>query len=263
VAVAAHPPAGDPLDDHVVGRLDQQRGGELALLAAQGVGERLGLRRRAREAVEQEPVLALLLDLLEDHGDHQVVGDELALLHVLLGLRPQLGAVGLVLAQQVAGADVGQPEVVAQAARPACPFRPGRTKRMRLSSLIAQAGSKGYFRKAFVVAHHQLRLELLHRVQRDADHDQQRGAAEVEALRGAGGGDDDGRQRGHRRQVERAGQRQAGQDAVQELGRRPAWPHPRDEAAVLLQVVRLVDRVERDRGVEVREEDDHDRLAAT
>ena len=37
--------------------------------------------------------------------------------------------------------------------------------------------------------------------------------------------------------------------------------HPRDEPAVLLEVVGLVDGVERDRRVEVGEEDDEDRLA--
>jgi len=34
--------------------------------------------------------------------------------------------------------------------------------------------------EALVVAHHELRLELLHRVERDADHDDDRSAAEVE-----------------------------------------------------------------------------------
>ena len=113
--------------------------------------------------------------------------------------------------------------------------------------------------EALVVAHHQLRLELLHRVQRDADDDQDRGAAEVEV--GARLVDEDRRQGRDRGQVERARERQPREDAVQELGRRPAWPHPGDEAAVLLEVVGLVHRVEGDRGVEVGEEDDEDRLA--
>src|SRR5690349_12182613 len=38
--------------------------------------------------------------------------------------------------------------------------------------------------KTLVVAHHQLRLELLHRVERDADHDQDRRAAEEEVRAG-------------------------------------------------------------------------------
>ena len=58
--------------------------------------------------------------------------------------------------------------------RSACvPFpAPGGPSRTRL-----QLGS---LEEALVVAHHQLRLELLHRVERHADHDQDRGAAEVE-----------------------------------------------------------------------------------
>src|SRR4051812_30107098 len=98
--------------------------------------------------------------------------------------------------------------------------------------------------EAFVVAHHQLGLELLHGVEGHADDDQQRGSAEVERLRRARGGDHDRRQRRDGGEVERAREREPREDAVQELGGRPAWPHPRDEPSVLLQVVGLVDGVE-------------------
>src|SRR3954452_20245439 len=128
---------------------------------------------------------------------------------------------------------------------------PGGPSRMRLSSLTGRAAY--LFEEALVVAHHQLRLELLHRVQRDADDDEDRGAAEEEVRRRLV--DEDGRQRGHRGQVERPREGQPGQDAVQELRRRAARAHPGYEAAVLAQVVRLVDRIEGDRRVEVREED--------
>ena len=50
--------------------------------------ERLGLRLGAREAVEDEAVLGLVLvDALGDHADDHVVGDEVAAVHVLLRLR--------------------------------------------------------------------------------------------------------------------------------------------------------------------------------
>src|SRR5436305_1317164 len=49
--------------------------------------------------------------------------------------------------------------------------------------------------EALVTSHHQLRLELLHRFQRDPDDDQQRGAAEVEVLVRAR--EEDRRQGGH------------------------------------------------------------------
>src|SRR5689334_7636794 len=48
--------------------------------------------------------------------------------------------------------------------------------------------------EALVVAHHQLCLELFHRVEGDADDDQDRGAAEEEVGRGLV--DEDGRQGG-------------------------------------------------------------------
>src|SRR3954447_18790176 len=151
---------------------------------------------------------------------------------------------------------------------------PGGPSRMRLSSDIVRGkrnmprspaatrtrGRAPYLlQEALVVAHHQLRLELLHRVQGDAHDDEQRGAAEEEVR--ARLVDEDRRQGRDRREVERAGERQPREDAVEELGRRAARTHAGDEAAVLLEVVGLVHRVERDRRVEVREQDDEDRLA--
>src|SRR3954452_9177921 len=133
---------------------------------------------------------------------------------------------------------------------------PGGPSRMRLSSLTGRADY--LFEEALVVPHHQLRLELLHRVQRDADDDEDRGAAEVEVRRGLR--DEDRRQSRDDGQIDRARERQSGEDAIQELGRRPPGSHPGDDPAVLLEVVGLVDRIEGDRRVEVREEDDEDRL---
>src|SRR3954451_18387089 len=110
---------------------------------------------------------------------------------------------------------------------------PGGPSRMRFSS---DTDPRDYlFQEAFVVAHHQLRLELLHRVQGHADHDQDRRPAEVEGRRGLV--DEDRRQRCDRGQVQRAREGQPRQDAIEELGRGSAWPHPGDEPAVLLQVL--------------------------
>ena len=67
------------------------------------------------------------------------------------------------------------------------------------------------------------------------------------------------RQHADRRDVERAAERDARQHAVDVLGGLLARANARDEAAVLLQVVGDVDRVERDRRVEVAEEDDERR----
>src|SRR5207302_6181904 len=53
---------------------------------------------------------------------------------------------------------------------------------------------------------------------------------------------------------------QAGKNAVEELGRGPTWSYPWDESTVLPQVLRLVDRVERDGRIEVGEQDDEEAL---
>src|SRR5215210_2980705 len=114
VAVGALAAAREALDHALVRRRDEQGGGQPAAAALHLLGERVGLADRAREAVEQEAVVALVLDLVEDHRDHELVGHQLALVHVLLGLLAELGAVLDVRAQEVARTDVGQPEVLGQ-----------------------------------------------------------------------------------------------------------------------------------------------------
>ena len=233
----------------------------------------------AREAVEHEAVGAVgLRDALEDHADDDLVGHELAGRHELLGLTPEFAVLLDRAAQDVTGRDVGDLEVVDQAGSLGSLSGTRRTQEdeielchqgdRRVGECGRAAGLEAgheptdrdsLLQEAFVVAHHQLRLELLHRIEGDADDDQQRGSAEQE--RGTGLGDENRRERRDRRQEQRAGERQPGEDAIEELGRWPAGPHPGDEPAVLLEVVGLVDGVERDRRVEVREEDDQDRLA--
>ena len=110
------------------GDLDEQRGGQPAAELVELLAQRVGLADGAREAVEQEAVVALLLDLVQDHRDHELVGDEVAADHELLGLLAELGLVLAVLAQQVAGADVRQPEVLAQARGLGALTGPGRTE---------------------------------------------------------------------------------------------------------------------------------------
>jgi hypothetical protein len=82
----------------------------------------------ASACVEQEAVVAVLLDLVENHLDHEVVRHELALVHVGLGLAAEVGLLGHVLTQQVARGDVGQVEVIAQACGLGAFAGPGRTE---------------------------------------------------------------------------------------------------------------------------------------
>ena len=94
----------------------------------------------------------------------------------------------------------------------------------------------------------------MHRVHGDRDHDQQAGAAEVEGH--VVPRHEDLRQDRHQRQVDRADRGQAHEHVVDVVGRVPPGADARNEAAVLLQVLRRVVRIEDDRGVEEREEDD-------
>src|SRR4051812_2499166 len=91
--------------------------------------------------------------------------------------------------------------------------------------------------EALVVAHHHLRLHLTHRVERDADDDDHGGAAERarRGLREVEVVDEDARQHGDEREVDRAGQGQAREDAVEVLGGRRSRTNAWDVAAVLPQ----------------------------
>ncbi len=47
-----------------------------------------------------------LAHAVDDHGDHQVVGDQGAVIHVVLGFAAELGVLGAVGAQQIAAGNV-------------------------------------------------------------------------------------------------------------------------------------------------------------
>ena len=85
-------------------------------------------------------------------------------------------------------------------------------------------------------------------------NDQQRGAAEVEGHLELA--DQDGRQHTDRSDVERTGEGDTRQDAVDVLGGARSGPDARHVTAELLHVVRHVRRVEGDGRVEVAEEHD-------
>ena len=84
--------AADALDQDLVGHLELQDGINLAdALGDEHLVERDRLRGRAREPVEDEPILALgRLDVVLDDTNHQVVGHQAARLHDRLGLLAQL-----------------------------------------------------------------------------------------------------------------------------------------------------------------------------
>jgi hypothetical protein len=97
--------AGDTGDEQVV--VDAELNGVLERLLAgleHGV-EALSLGDGTREAVEDEARLALgvVLELALDHANHDLVADETALVHDLLGLSAQLGLLCDLSAEHVTG----------------------------------------------------------------------------------------------------------------------------------------------------------------
>src|SRR5690606_34609311 len=104
-----------------------------------------------------------------------------------------------------------------------------------IGKILAATADATALHEAVVVAHEEVRLDLLERVERDADEDEQaRPAVEAgEARRDPG-------LRGERREdrdeaeEDRARQRDPRQDVVDELARLLARPDARDEAALPL-----------------------------
>ena len=91
VALGLAGAAAAELGDHdlVVGDVDQQHRGQPPPQLGELRVERLGLRRRAREAVEDEAVAGLLgVDPLGDHADDHLVGDQVTASMYSLALFP-------------------------------------------------------------------------------------------------------------------------------------------------------------------------------
>ena len=112
-------------------------------------------------------------------------------------------------------------------------------------------------REPLVVARDEVGLDLVDGVERDADDDHDRRTApaerDVEPLA------DDARDDADDGDVERPAEGDAREHVVDVVGRLLALADARDERLLLLQVVGHVDRLERDRRVEVAEEDDEQR----
>ena len=70
------------------------------------------------------------------------------------------------------------------------------------AGVIAAAPAASTLDQAFILVREQMALHLRHRIHGDADHDQQRGAAEIEHARRIG--EDDFRQQTHEREIDGA-----------------------------------------------------------
>jgi len=114
-ALLAHAPAGEALERGLARQGDQEDAAERLAAAREQRVERPRLRQRARKTVEEEAALAVGgVEALGDEVDHDLVGDQPALLHGAPGLEPERRAAAHRLAQQVAGRDVARAEAARQ-----------------------------------------------------------------------------------------------------------------------------------------------------
>ena len=145
--------------------------------------ERLGLRHRARKAVEDEPARSVRLSQpLLDDADHDVVGHQQPGVHPLLrAVEPERRPVLHRLAQDLAGRDLRDAEASRASRRPCVPLPAPGARAAPAASLrrLPAAPDPALLHEPLVVPHQQVRLDLLQRVERHADHDQDAGAAEV------------------------------------------------------------------------------------
>src|SRR5881398_2652239 len=113
-----------------------------------------------------------------------------------------------------------------------------------------------------VLTHDQLRLNLFHGVESHTDDDQDRRPPQVHVLRWYSGecGCEERDEDRHTSQEERPRERNPGHRAVEVLRGRDAGPYPGDEGRVLLEIVRGVDWIEGDGGVEVGEPEDQNEI---
>src|SRR5438874_6043712 len=137
----------------------------------------------------------------------------------------------------------------------------------------AAAGSE-----SFVVAHDELRFDLLDGIHGHADHDEQRGAAEIKVhaqsvshpgrqigkeitdrtpkVIEVGAGDHELGNQGDQNQIQAADQGDASKNLVDVIGRAAARADSGNESAVFAHVVGHFVRVENNRNVKIRKEDD-------
>src|SRR6267378_6044076 len=111
--------------------------------------------------------------------------------------------------------------------------------------------------EAVVLPEEQVLVDLGHRIERDADHDEQRRSPEAERHVDQVG--DEYRQQRDKSQKQRARKRYARHHVIYVLGGLGARLYAGNEPALLLQILGDVGRVKDDRRVEVGEEHDQDR----
>src|SRR5664279_5485330 len=216
----------------------------------------------ARKPVEQKALYCIFFgEAGAHHGVGDVVRHQIAGVHELLGLPAKLRVAGHVSSKDIAGRDFRDVEVDGDEFRLGALTRSWRPHEDE--SHYSRTFSRALAQETFVVALHELALDLLHGVKGDPDHDQHGRAAEREVLRvAAGDREEEVRQDRHDAEVERARQGDARENELKVLGGRSSGPDAGYEPAVLLHVIGALDRVEGDADIEIGEEDDQGEIDA-
>ena len=117
LAVRTDAPAREPVEHDVARDVEVDR--EIERATVEDAAELLRLVQRARKSVEDEAVAerAAGREALLDDADHDLVGDELAAVHVALGLEPERGSLRCLGAEELARGQMGDAEVLAEARR--------------------------------------------------------------------------------------------------------------------------------------------------
>jgi len=127
VTADAHTSPRKPLDQHVSRDIEEECGGHPASALGEFTIERTRLAQRTRKAVQQHTAGGVgSSESLDHHLNDQIVRDELALIHVGAGGPPERSAATPVLAEQIAGCNVGNAERFADVAGLGTLAGPGR-----------------------------------------------------------------------------------------------------------------------------------------
>lgn len=180
----ANPARRQSINQQLVAHLDVQHRADFLFLFRQRGFERVGLRDRARKAIERHAFGAIgACDAFHHHLDGHIVRHQLTLVHKRLGEHAEWRLFGNVLAEEIAARNVREPELLPQEIGLRAFARPRRSEQNQVLGNHPHLHSEMLLDKALVMAHQQLRLQLFHGIQDHTDDDQQAGACNQQGCR--------------------------------------------------------------------------------
>src|SRR6266850_675726 len=258
----------DPIDHRLVVDLEFDDRVDRGAASRQHPVEDFRLRDGAGKAVEDSALVTVRgIEPFADDADDDVVRDQMAEFHDRFALLPEPGAGFYGGAQHLPGGELRQAELLLQDFGLRAFARARRPKEneihqfvpslWRLLPLRARALEPRLLDQAFILLSDEVALNLRHRIHGHADNNQDGGAAEGELLNVINAADDFGNQT-YGRKIDSSDHRYARKHEVDifrgALARTNAW----NEAAILLEIVGGLLRIEDDRRIEETKEDDHE-----